>query len=68
MKKTSYRNVILLSSDIVNVCMLRGNNMRKSYTYGIPFGLHRETGRYLDITEVSRGVHATVSAPGVVRI
>lgn len=38
--------------------------MRKSYTYGIPFGLHRETGRYLDITEVSRGSACNCICPG----
>lgn len=38
--------------------------MRKSYTYGIPFGLHRETGRYLDITEVSRGIACNCICPG----
>ncbi|ECT5150106.1 chemotaxis protein [Salmonella enterica subsp. enterica serovar Kentucky] len=30
--------------------------MRKSYTFGIPFGLQRESGLFLDITEVSRGI------------
>ena len=38
--------------------------MRKSYTYGIPFGLHRDTGRFLDITEVSRGSACNCICPG----
>nr|AQT24025.1 hypothetical protein [Salmonella enterica subsp. enterica serovar Enteritidis] len=36
--------------------------MRKSYTFGIPFGLQRESGLFLDITEVSRVLTVTASA------
>lgn len=39
-------------------------NMRKSYTYGIPFGIHRKTGQILDITEVDRGTDCGCICPG----
>lgn len=38
--------------------------MRKSYTYGIPFGQHRESGRLLEITEVERGISCNCLCPG----
>ncbi|MCV5538890.1 competence protein CoiA family protein, partial [Escherichia coli] len=37
--------------------------MRKSYTFGIPFGLQRESGLFLDITEVSRGIDCNCICP-----
>lgn len=41
----------------------RGAAMRKSYTFGIPFGLQRESGLFLDITEVSRGIDCNCICP-----
>lgn len=38
--------------------------MRKSYTYGIPFGIHKKTGQILDITEVERGTDCGCICPG----
>jgi hypothetical protein len=38
--------------------------MRKSYTFGIPFAVHKKTGQILDITEVERGTDCGCICPG----
>lgn len=37
--------------------------MRKSYTQGLPFGVHRQSGRLMSITEVERGINCNCLCP-----
>lgn len=38
--------------------------MRKSSIEGVPFGIHRQTGKLMDITEVARGTSCDCICPG----